>query len=141
MSTKVAKKGRTKKTNVEKPKVLKRTRKKEPAKEKRVARVEEKVEERQEHRRLSKPTGTIPHPRVLARHNGSLKERSARGFSWGELSAAGVERRVARGWGVQVDIRRRSTVTSNVERLKSWLQAGESTKAVSVRKAGPSKKK
>jgi len=54
----------------------------------------------------------------------SSKERLGRGFTFDELKAAGVQKRVARGLGISVDHRRKNqnkeTFTLNVERIKSF---------------------
>ncbi|MBI2648864.1 MAG: hypothetical protein HYY68_09745 [Thaumarchaeota archaeon] len=139
MSTRGTKKARVKKA--ERSKVSK---KKEVVKERKVIPVEVKAEavsqEKERPQHLFTPTASIPHPRVSVRHNGSSMERDARGYSLGELSAASVQPWVAKRWSVPVDTRRRSVVTSNVQSLKSWLQAGEYAKPASVRKGSTSKK-
>ncbi len=143
MSTRGTKKAGVKK-KAERSKVPKRPKKKEVVKEKKVIPVEVKAEavmtERERPHHLFRPTVSIPHPRVSARHDGSSKERNARGYSLGELSAADVQPWVARRWSVPVDTRRRSILTGNVQSLKSWLQAGEYAKPASVRKSGTGKK-
>jgi ribosomal protein L13E len=88
--------------------------------------------------------GPPPGATIASRHIDSLHERSARGFSFGELASAGVPLNAAKREGVSLDIRRRSVVEGNVEALKGWFKspAGESaskTEAVAVSTA--SKKK
>ncbi len=61
-----------------------------------------------------------PAPFVLARHEYEMMERVARGYSRGELGAAGIELVVARKAGVTVDPRRRSVLEGNVSMLKAW---------------------
>jgi hypothetical protein len=46
--------------------------------------------------------------------------RSAKGFSFGELSKANIVPRLATSWGVSLDSRRRSVLDSNVTSLKNW---------------------
>jgi ribosomal protein L13E len=52
----------------------------------------------------------------------SLHERAARGFSFGELSSAGIPLDAAKRQDLSVDIRRRSVVDQNVEALKGWFK-------------------
>jgi len=68
--------------------------------------------------------GPPPEAIVATRHvdSDSLHERAARGFSFGELSSAGVPLNAAKSHDLSVDIRRRSVVDKNVEKLKGWLQ-------------------
>jgi hypothetical protein len=49
-----------------------------------------------------------------------MHRRQARGFSFGELGAAGVGLVFARDHEVMIDIRRRSVLDENVEGLKGW---------------------
>ncbi len=143
MSTRGHKKTGVKK-KAEKSKVSKRPKKREVVKEKKQVPVEVKAEvvtkEREQLQHLFRPTASVARPRVSARHDGSSKERNARGYSLGELAAANVQSWLARRWSVPVDTNRRSTVTGNVQTLKSWLLAGEYAKPASVRKSGTSKK-
>ncbi len=142
MSTKRTKKAAAKK-RVEKPKVSKRPKKKEAVKEKKqvpVVKLEALAKESERPERLFRPTASAPHPRVSIRHDGSVKERDAKGYSLGELAAANVQAWVARRWGVPVDTRRRSTIAGNAQNLKSWFQAGEYAKPASLPKSGTSKK-
>lgn len=64
--------------------------------------------------------GPVPPPKVLSRHEGEMHRRDARGFSFGELEAAGVGLVFARDHGVMVDVRRRSVLDENVTALKGW---------------------
>lgn len=68
----------------------------------------------------TRPTGRIPEAMVSARHGTGLITRPARGFSLGELTGAGMTPRLAIGWGVRVDLRRRSVVDGNVSSLRGW---------------------
>ena len=70
-----------------------------------------------------KELGPPPAAVVAARHIDSLRERQARGFSFGELASAGVPLDAAKRKGLALDIRRRSVVGGNVELLKSWLSS------------------
>ncbi len=89
-----------------------------------------------------------PHPVALvaARHEGSLHERAARGFSYEELASAGVPLDAARREGLSIDVRRRSVVRGNVDSLKGWFgapqrspHAGESKENVAVAPLGKKK--
>src|SRR6267378_7217487 len=77
---------------------------------------------------ISKPEplklGPPPMAVVATRHvdSDSLHERQARGFSFGELSSAGVPLNAAKSHDLSVDVRRRSEMEKNVEMLKGWLQ-------------------
>jgi ribosomal protein L13E len=77
---------------------------------------------------ISKPEplklGPPPMAIVATRHvdSDSLHERQARGFSFGELSSAGVPLNAAKDHDLSVDVRRRSVVDKNVETLKGWLE-------------------
>jgi ribosomal protein L13E len=68
--------------------------------------------------------GPPPMAIVATRHvdSDSLHERAARGFSFGELSSAGVPLNAAKDHDLSVDVRRRSVVDKNVEMLKGWLE-------------------
>jgi ribosomal protein L13E len=66
--------------------------------------------------------GPPPMAIVAARHLDSSHERAARGFSFGELSSAGIPFNTARRTELSVDIRRRSVVDRNVEALKGWFK-------------------
>jgi ribosomal protein L13E len=66
--------------------------------------------------------GPAPVAVVAARHIDSLRERAARGFSFGELSSAGIPLEAAKRQDLSVDVRRRSVVDQNVEALKSWFK-------------------
>jgi ribosomal protein L13E len=62
----------------------------------------------------------VPSPLVLARHEGEMHQRDARGYSLGELESAEIAVFVAKRMKVPIDIRRRSVLESNVGLLKSW---------------------
>jgi ribosomal protein L13E len=79
--------------------------------------------------------GPAPSAVIAARHLDSMQERPGRGFSFAELTSAGVEFNLARREGLSVDVRRRSTVEGNVEALKQWLKtAGEPVVVAAVSK-------
>jgi ribosomal protein L13E len=82
---------------------------------------------------------------IATMHIDSLHERSARGFSFGELASAGVPLNSAKREGLSLDIRRRSVVERNVEALKGWFKSPaskpESKTGESVAVATVSKKK
>jgi ribosomal protein L13E len=67
--------------------------------------------------------GPPPGATIASRHIDSLHERSARGFSFGELASAGVPLNAAKREGLSLDIRRRSVVEGNVEVLKGWFKS------------------
>jgi ribosomal protein L13E len=67
--------------------------------------------------------GPPPEAVIATRHIDSMEERAGRGFSFGELSTAGVPLNVAKREGLSVDVRRRSVVAGNVEALKGWLKS------------------
>jgi ribosomal protein L13E len=67
--------------------------------------------------------GPPPEATIASRHTDTLHERSARGFSFGELASAGVPLNAAKREGVSLDIRRRSVVEGNVEALKGWFKS------------------
>jgi ribosomal protein L13E len=76
--------------------------------------------------------GPPPSAIIVARRVDSLRERAARGFSFGELSSAGVPVNSAKREGVSLDIRRRTVLDGNVEALRGWFksQGGASGKPV-----------
>jgi large subunit ribosomal protein L13e len=72
------------------------------------------------HVQMTKPSAPVPRASVESRHGLDTVTRAGRGFSLGELAGAGVPLGTARKWGVATDVRRRSTVETNVEALRSW---------------------
>lgn len=66
--------------------------------------------------------GPAPAAGVSSRHGGEMHEREGRGFSFGELESAGVTMGTARREELRLDVRRRSVVVDNVEKLKAWLE-------------------
>jgi Ribosomal protein L13e len=52
-----------------------------------------------------------------------MTRRRARGFSQGELTAAGMTAPLASGWGANVDVRRRSVIAANVQALRKWASS------------------
>ena len=79
--------------------------------------------------------GPAPSAVIEARHLDSMQERPGRGFSFAELTSAGVEFNLARRERLSVDVRRRSAVEGNVEALKQWLKtAGEPVVVAAVSK-------
>jgi ribosomal protein L13E len=87
--------------------------------------------------------GPLPSAVIEARHLDSTHERPGRGFSFAELTSAGVEFNLARRHGLSVDVRRRSVVEGNVEALKGWLKTAKPAKPAGqpVAVAAVSKKK
>ncbi len=83
------------------------------------------------------PAGPIPVPVVNARHEGSAIQRRARGYSRAEMTTAGINPISAGRWNVPVDIRRKTLLPENAEKLKGWLKgtrATESGRKVRTRK-------
>ena len=68
--------------------------------------------------------GPQPTAFVVVRNldSGSSHERAARGFSFGELTSAGVPLNAAKRVGLSLDIRRKSVVEGNVGMLKGWFK-------------------
>ncbi len=87
--------------------------------------------------------GSPPMALVAVRHIDSLHERAARGFSFGELTSAGIPLNAAKRTELSLDIRRRSVVDRNVEALKGWFKSpGQaSAKSATVAVAAVGKKK
>jgi len=69
---------------------------------------------------LARPSGKAPDAMVTSRHGQGVVTREGRGFSLGELTGASLTPRLASGWGVRFDPRRRSTLGGNVDSLKAW---------------------
>lgn len=80
---------------------------------------------------LVKPAGPVPQPLVMTRHEREMKERRGKGFSWGELGAAGINHATAMNWGLSIDPRRRSVLDGNVAAVKTWASHAKSKKAES----------
>jgi ribosomal protein L13E len=100
--------------------------------EKEVKKVERAVD-RSAERPKAKAAGQVgraPFATVLARHRGGTISRHGRGFSFGELSSAGLSAATAARWGARVDYRRGSVVEGNVSALKVWASSqGAAAKA------------
>jgi ribosomal protein L13E len=69
--------------------------------------------------------GPSPRPMVISRHGNDMDEREGRGFSLSELDSAGVWRVDVKRLHIPLDIRRRTTLEANVDRLKGWYKAPE----------------
>ncbi len=95
---------------------------KAPAKEKKAAEKKEAPQQKPVVRAERVNVGPAPFAVVAARHAESLRERAARGFSFGELASAGVPIQAARREGLSVDVRRRSVLEGNVDLLKGWYK-------------------
>jgi len=67
-----------------------------------------------------RPTGKPPEAVVVARHETGVVTREGRGFSMGELAEVGLAPRLASGWGLRLDVRRRSVLQGNVTSLRQW---------------------
>ncbi|MDG7009509.1 MAG: ribosomal protein L13e [Nitrososphaerota archaeon] len=67
------------------------------------------------------PAGRPPVALVQSRHGGRMVSREGRGFSFGEISGAGLVPAVTSKWGLRVDMRRRSVIDGNVASVKSWV--------------------
>ena len=93
--------------------------------EKEVKRVERAVDRSAERpkAKAAGPVGRAPVAAVLARHRGGTISRHGRGFSFGELSSAGLSAAAAAKWGARVDYRRGSVVEGNVSALKGWASS------------------
>jgi ribosomal protein L13E len=72
---------------------------------------------------MGRPSGLLPLAKIQSRHGSALVTRAGRGFSMGELAAAGIPRNTAGKWGVQIDVRRRSSLEANVGALRTWTAA------------------
>ena len=121
-------KSKPKKAAKTKPKVTKAKRAAKAAPPVQKARKEKKeAEQKPATQKTAKPArvelGPTPAAVVAARHVDSLRERKGRGFSFGELSSAGVSLETARRQSLSLDVRRRSVVEGNVQMLKAWLEA------------------
>jgi len=75
--------------------------------------------------------GPPPSAVIVARRVDSLRERAARGFSFGELASAEVPVNAAKREGVSLDIRRRTVLEGNVKALRGWFKSP----AAALRKA------
>jgi ribosomal protein L13E len=73
--------------------------------------------------------GPPPMAMVAARHIDTMHERAARGFSFGELTSAGIPLNTAKREDLLIDVRRRSVVDRNVEALKGWVKHPASSTA------------
>jgi ribosomal protein L13E len=73
----------------------------------------------------AKPAALGPPPSavIVARRVDSLRERAARGFSFGELTSAGIPVNAAKREGVTLDIRRRTVLDGNVKALRGWFKS------------------
>jgi len=92
-------------------------------------------------REYPKPVGRFPQASVMSRHGDGMIARLGRGFSAGELSAAGFPIRLAARWGVPIDVRRRSLLEANVQSLKKWYSpAAKETREPPRAKPSPAKK-
>jgi ribosomal protein L13E len=67
-----------------------------------------------------RPSGKAPEAMVSSRRGVEMVTRLGRGFSYGELSGAGLSPRLASQWGARVDSRRRSVLDDNVGALRKW---------------------
>jgi ribosomal protein L13E len=111
------------------------TSKRDNEKQKKVARPkssekkrEESIAKEKEALKRQKPEGEVPVSLVNVRHRGLMKQRRARGYSWSELSSAGIAIDLAKRWDLPIDIRRRSLIMENVDRLRSWLKVPKKAK-------------
>ena len=62
----------------------------------------------------------VPEATVSSRRGTEMVLRLGKGFSLGEITGAGLSRRLLMERGVPVDIRRRSVLDGNLESLKQW---------------------
>jgi len=98
-------------------------------KRKKQAKDGEKIAEKTE--KIARPLGLVPLATVLSRHGSTMVTRAGKGFSMDELAAAGIPRNLAGRWGLQVDVRRRSSLEANEGALRTW-SAGPAQKAAKV---------
>ena len=84
------------------------------------AKGEKKQEAKTPEAKPLRPTGKAPDAMVTTSHGTGVVTRMAKGFSMGELAAAGLSPNLASAWGVKLDLRRRSMVDTNIASLKSW---------------------
>lgn len=93
-----------------------------PAAKKKAAKEDDKSEAPKDESAPVVQMGPSPQATVMARHEYSSQERRGKGFSFGELAAAGVSFVIARSLSVPVDLRRRSTLDGNVDRAEGLVQ-------------------
>ena len=86
----------------------------------RKGKAEKKESPKAAHPKPTRPAGKVPEAAVIARHGQGEVTRRGRGFSMGELSGAAMSPHLASGWGVRLDVRRRSVLQGNVDALKAW---------------------
>lgn len=67
-----------------------------------------------------RPSGKVPEATVQARHAAGFVTRRGKGFSYGELSGAGLPAGLASRWGLSIDARRRSVLRVNEDSLRHW---------------------
>jgi ribosomal protein L13E len=103
----------------------KKVRAKAPAKKAAKPRKKAKEVEEEKHETPARPSrvelGEAPRPMVVSRHRFSTRSRQARGYSFGELQSAGVQRADVARLSIPLDIRRRTTLEQNVQSLKGWF--------------------
>jgi ribosomal protein L13E len=87
----------------------------------------EKKSKRTTEEKTLKPHGSPPFAMAEVRHSGRMMQRRARGYSLGEVRGAGLNLRLARKWGMMVDLRRRSVLEGNVALLKKWAPRTKKT--------------
>lgn len=91
--------------------------------------------------KVVRPVAAVPRATVEARHGGETMTRSAKGFSRGEVSEAGLPGYLAARWNVPRDIRRRSVLAPNVEALRGWFAGAKKTPPKPEPKAAEEKKR
>ena len=89
----------------------------------------------------TKPSGHVPGALVSARHGIGMVERPGKGFSKGELSEGGLPLGLALKWRVPVDVRRKSTIQTNVSAIKKWHVEPKKAEGAVPRKAQPAPRK
>ena len=75
----------------------------------------------------------LPTPLIRKRKGNVQLIGNGRGFSYDELSKAGMSLDVAKKTGLRIDLRRRTTNEENVERLKEWFKKMDRTKLKKMR--------
>lgn len=71
--------------------------------------------------RVEIPKPVVKRPRLVRFRGVDVGVRVGRGFSIGEIEAAGIDTELARQLNIPVDFRRRSVYGENVENLKVLL--------------------
>lgn len=99
-----------------------------PAKKRRTDKQKKERESRHTtKKKTAKPHGSPPFALAEVRHGGRMMQRRVRGYSLGEVIGADLNLRLARKWGLMVDVRRKSLLEGNVALLKKWTSGTKKT--------------